>query len=213
MKYLGLITVIFMFVACTNQAQEKNTQLKNEIMNAETTNFATFGGGCFWCTEVIFEQLEGVIKVESGYSGGHIKNPAYREVVSGRTGHAEVIHITYNSEVINYEDLLDIFFNTHDPTTLNQQGADRGTQYRSAVFYHNEQQQIATKKMIEAFELANVFKNKIVTEVTAFDVFYMAEDYHQDYYINNINQGYCQVVINPKLEKFQKKYKEKLKKK
>lgn len=213
MKYLGLITVIFMFVACTNQAQEKNTQLKNEIMNAETTNFVTFGGGCFWCTEVIFEQLEGVIKVESGYSGGHIKNPAYREVVTGKTGHAEVIHITYNPEVINYEDLLDIFFNTHDPTTLNQQGADRGTQYRSAVFYHNEQQQIATKKMIEAFELAKVFKNKIVTEVTAFDVFYMAEDDHQDYYINNINQGYCQVVINPKLEKFQKQYKEKLKKK
>lgn len=202
-----------MFVACANQAQEKNTQLKNEIMNVETTNFATFGGGCFWCTEVIFEQLEGVIKVESGYSGGHIKNPAYREVVTGKTGHAEVIHITYNSEVINYEDLLDIFFNTHDPTTLNQQGADRGTQYRSAVFYHNEQQQIATKKMIEAFELANVFKNNIVTEVTAFDAFYMAEDYHQDYYINNINQGYCQVVINPKLEKFQKQYKEKLKKK
>ncbi|MCK5814680.1 MAG: peptide-methionine (S)-S-oxide reductase MsrA [Flavobacteriaceae bacterium] len=181
-------------------------------MNSKNLNFATFGGGCFWCTEAVFEQLEGVLKVESGYSGGHVKNPAYREVTSGSTGHAEVIHISYNPSVISYEELLDVFFNTHNPTTLNQQGADRGTQYRSAVFYHDTAQQLAANKMIEALNVANVFENKIVTEVTEFDAFYVAEDYHQDYYVNNKTQGYCQVVINPKLTKFQKQYKDKLKK-
>ena len=207
-----VITVIFMFVTCTNQAQDKtNQQGINKMKTTKNLNFATFGGGCFWCTEVIFEQLKGVLKVESGYSGGYIKNPAYREVVSGRTGHAEVIHITYDPKVINFEELLDVFFNTHDPTTLNQQGADRGTQYRSAIFYHDDKQHVAADKMIKAFELANVFENKIVTEVTAFDAFYMAEEYHQDYYINNKNQGYCQVIINPKLEKFLIQYKDKLK--
>lgn len=216
MKNISVILFVFLFMSCSSKAGKKDSQMvsglvKNKTM--ENVSYATFGGGCFWCTEVIFEQLEGVIKVESGYSGGHIKSPAYREVITGRTGHAEVIHITYNPEVINYEDLLDIFFNTHDPTTLNQQGADRGTQYRSAVFYHDDLQQKAANNIIEAFELANVFENKIVTEVTAFDAFYIAEDYHQDYYINNKNQGYCQVVINPKLEKFQKQYKDKLKKK
>lgn len=193
------------------QSQElaKNT---TEKMNSKNLNFATFGGGCFWCTEAVFEQLEGVLKVESGYSGGHVKNPAYREVTSGSTGHAEVIHISYNPSVISYEELLDVFFNTHNPTTLNQQGADRGTQYRSAVFYHDTAQQLAANKMIEALNVANVFENKIVTEVTEFDAFYVAEDYHQDYYVNNKTQGYCQVVINPKLTKFQKQYKDKLKK-
>ena len=206
--------MLFLSIACTTQAQDK-TNRKEEIKKMETTdnlNYATFGGGCFWCTEAIFDQLEGVSKVESGYSGGHIKNPAYREVVTGRTGHAEVIHITYNPTIIDYETLLDIFFNTHNPTTLNQQGADRGTQYRSAVFYHDIAQMEVANKMIEALDDAHVFEDKIVTEVTAFDAFYVAEDYHQDYYINNKSQGYCQAVINPKLEKFQKQYKDKLKK-
>jgi peptide-methionine (S)-S-oxide reductase len=182
-------------------------------MSTENIEYATFGGGCFWCTEAIFEQLEGVVKVESGYSGGHIKNPAYREVTSGRSGHAEVIHITYEPEKIDFVELLDIFFNTHNPTTLNRQGADRGTQYRSAVFYHNDEQKVAANTMINELDKAAVFSDKIVTEVTEFDVFYVADDYHQDYYINNKTQGYCQVVINPKLEKFQKQYKDKLKKK
>lgn len=214
MKNLGIIGLLFLSIACTTQAQDKATQ-KKEISNMETTenlNYATFGGGCFWCTEAIFDQLEGVIKVESGYSGGHIKNPAYREVVTGRTGHAEVIHITYNPTIIDFETLLDIFFNTHNPTTLNQQGADRGTQYRSAVFYHDNTQMEAANKMIRALDDAHVFEDKIVTEVTSFDAFYVAENYHQDYYQNNKSQGYCQVVINPKLEKFQKQYKDKLKK-
>ena len=205
--YFFLITLVY-----SNAQQQELAKNTTKEMNSENINYATFGGGCFWCTEAIFEQLEGVLKVESGYSGGHIKNPAYREVTSGRTGHAEVIHISYNPSVINYEELLDIFFNTHDPTTLNQQGADRGTQYRSAVFYHDTAQQLAANKMIEALNTANVFENKIVTEVTVFDAFYVAEKYHQDYYVNNKTQGYCQVVINPKLIKFQKQYKEKLKK-
>ena len=205
---------IFLF-SCTTQAQKtKKIIKKKEVkINNENIEHATFGGGCFWCTEAIFEQLEGVVKVESGYSGGHIKNPAYREVTSGRSGHAEVIHITYEPAKIDFVELLDIFFNTHDPTTLNRQGADRGTQYRSAVFYHNDEQKTAVNTMIIELDKAEVFSDKIVTEVTGFDVFYVADDYHQDYYINNKTQGYCQVVINPKLEKFQKQYKDKLKKK
>ncbi|MDC9723788.1 MAG: peptide-methionine (S)-S-oxide reductase MsrA [Urechidicola sp.] len=215
MKNLGIIGLLFLCIACTTQAQDKTTQ-KKEVYKMETTetiNYATFGGGCFWCVEAIFDQLEGVIKVESGYAGGHVKNPSYNEVVTGRTGHAEVIHITYNPTIIDFETLLDIFFNTHNPTTLNQQGADRGTQYRSAVFYHDIAQMEAANNMITALDAAKVFDDRIVTEVTAFDVFYVAENYHQDYYENNKTQGYCQAVINPKLEKFQKQYKDKLKKK
>ncbi|MFK5878546.1 MAG: peptide-methionine (S)-S-oxide reductase MsrA [Flavobacteriaceae bacterium] len=214
MKNFGILGFVILFTACTSQAQEKKNQQKTTIkkMNTENMNYATFGGGCFWCTEAIFDQLEGVEKVESGYSGGHIKNPEYREVTTGSTGHAEVIHITYNPTIISFEELLDIFFNTHNPTTLNQQGADRGTQYRSAVFYHDAVQQEAANKMIKSLDDAHVFEDRIVTEVTAFDAFYVAENYHQDYYENNKFQGYCQAVINPKLEKFQRQYKEKLKK-
>lgn len=213
MKKLGIVGVLLLILSCTTSAQKKSTEIrKSDMTTTESINYATFGGGCFWCTEAIFEQLEGVLKVESGYSGGHIKNPAYREVVSGRTGHAEVIHITYNPEVIDFVLLLEVFFNTHDPTTLNRQGADVGTQYRSAVFYHDEAQQKSANEMIDALGKAQVFKDPIVTEVTAFDAFYVAEDYHQNYYENNKYQGYCQVVINPKLEKFQEQYKDKLKK-
>ncbi len=214
MKNFGILGLVILFASCTSQAQEKKDQQKTTTkkMNTENMNYATFGGGCFWCTEAIFEQLEGVVKVESGYSGGHIKNPSYSEVTTGSTGHTEVIHITYNPTVISFEELLNIFFNTHNPTTLNQQGADRGTQYRSAVFYHDIAQMEATNKMIKVLDDAHVFEDKIVTEVTAFDAFYLAENYHQDYYQNNKMQGYCQVVINPKLEKFQKQYKDKLKK-
>ena len=214
MKNLQLIGTLLLFLSCSTNAQKKTKPIENtqKTEMTETINYGTFGGGCFWCTEAIFDQLVGVSKVESGFSGGHIKNPAYKEVVTGSTGHAEVIHITFNPQIINYKELLDIFFNTHDPTTLNRQGADRGTQYRSAVFYHNEEQKTLSENMIFALNEANVFKDEIVTEVTPFNAFYVAEDYHQDYYVNNKNQGYCQVVINPKLEKFQKKYKDKLKK-
>jgi methionine-S-sulfoxide reductase len=172
---------------------------------------ATFGGGCFWCTEAVFDELKGVEKVESGYSGGKVKNPTYEAVCTGETGHAEVIHITFNPSEVRFVQLLDIFFATHNSTTLNQQGADIGTQYRSAVFYHNEQQKQDVNNFIAALEKDNVFEDKIVTEVTAFEVFYKASDIHQDYYKKNQANRYCNAVLNPKLMKFRKQFKEMLK--
>lgn len=213
MKHIAIAIIGLIMLSCTTQAQEKSKSVKKvkQEMSTKNIEYATFGGGCFWCTEAIFEQLKGVLKVESGYSGGSVKKPSYKEVCTGNTGHAEVIHITYNPKEISFTDLLDVFFNTHNPTTLNRQGADVGTQYRSAVFYHNKEQKDAANAMINALDKSGVFDDKIVTEVTEFDTFYPAENYHQDYYNNNKTQGYCQMVINPKLQKFQKKYKEKLK--
>ena len=171
---------------------------------------ATFGGGCFWCTEAIFQNLKGVIKVESGYSGGRISNPTYREVSSGITGHAEVIEFTYNPNEIAYEDLVKIHLTTHDPTTLNQQGADKGTQYRCVVFYRNEDEKTISLNLIK--ELKSTYDNMIITEVAMFEHFYPAEEHHQNYYTNNMdNNRYCAVVINPKLRKFKELYKDKLK--
>ena len=215
MKQLGIFILSLVTMSCTTQAQKpvQKSIKKETVMNKENIKFATFGNGCFWCTEAIFDQLEGVQSVESGYSGGHVENPSYKAVTTGNTGHAEVIHITYDANKVSFNDLLDVFFNTHNPTTLNRQGADVGTQYRSAVFYHNEAQRDAANNMINALDKSGAFEDKIVTEVTEFDKFYVAENYHQDYYNNNKTQGYCRVVINPKLEKFQKMYKEKLKKK
>ena len=175
--------------------------------------FATFGGGCFWCTEAIFEEINGVINVEAGYSGGNVKTPTYKNVCSGATGHAEVIHISFNPKIVDFNDLLDVFFATHNPTTLNRQGADVGTQYRSVIFYHNNEQKEKAFKFIKALEKEAIFDDKIVTEITKFDNFYKAENYHQNYYNNNKNAGYCNAVINPKLIKFRKQFKEKLKKK
>ncbi len=208
MRNLSIVIVSFLFVIITTNAQNK--KMTKTIKN-ESKALATFAGGCFWCTEAIFEQLKGVSSVVSGYSGGTVKNPAYREVVTGRTGHAEAIQITYNPSEISFIELLDIFFSTHDPTTLNRQGYDVGTQYRSAVFYHNKEQEDAAKAMIDALTEAKVYDNKIVTEVVPFTNFYTAESYHQDYYNNNKSQPYCENVINPKLVKFLKKYTSKLK--
>jgi peptide-methionine (S)-S-oxide reductase len=173
---------------------------------------ATFGSGCFWCTEAVFLDVKGVEKVESGYSGGKIKNPSYREVCTGLTGHAEVTQITYNPKLVSYEDLLEIFWNTHDPTTLNKQGADEGTQYRSVVFYHNENQKKIAEQYKKQLENSKVFKAPIVTEISPLTTFYKAEDYHQNYYELNPTQGYCQYVIRPKVEKFRKQFAAKLKK-
>ncbi|WP_353890331.1 peptide-methionine (S)-S-oxide reductase MsrA [uncultured Carboxylicivirga sp.] len=172
---------------------------------------ATFGGGCFWCTEAFFDALEGVEKVESGYSGGHTDNPSYKEICTGLTGHAEVVQITYDPNVIEFVDLLEVFFATHDPTTLNRQGGDVGTQYRSVVFYHSQEQKETTEMVIETLEKEKVFNNPVVTEVSAIGKFYEAENYHQDYFANNPKQPYCNVVINPKLKKFRKMFAEKLK--
>ena len=162
---------------------------------------ATFAGGCFWCTEAVFLQLQGVEKVVPGYTGGHIKNPAYREVCSGRTGHAEAVQITFDETVTSFNELLEVFFATHDPTTLNRQGNDIGTQYRSAVFYHDAKQREMTENYIEALQAHHVFNDKIVTEVVPFTIFYTAEERHHNYYKTHSDQPYCQFVILPKLDK------------
>lgn len=172
---------------------------------------ATLGGGCFWCTEAVYKEMKGVVEVLPGFSGGHIKNPAYREVTTGRTGHAEVVQITFNPKEVSYEEILEVFFLTHDPTTLNRQGNDVGTQYRSAVFYHNDEQKASAELAIRTLEQERVYDNPVVTEVTPFEVFYEAEDYHRDYFANNRNQPYCQFVVAPKVEKFRKQFREKLK--
>ncbi|WP_372744606.1 peptide-methionine (S)-S-oxide reductase MsrA [Lutibacter sp.] len=188
----------------------QSTITKKNKMNKKI-EIATVGNGCFWCTEAIFQRLKGVESVTSGFSGGTIKNPAYREVVTGRTGHAEAIEIKFDSNVITFQEILEVFFSTHDPTTLNKQGYDVGSQYRSAIFYHSEAQKLTAEKFIKELTEAKVFNAKIVTEVTKFTAFYKAEDYHQNYYNNNKTQGYCVAVINPKLEKFIKEFKSKLK--
>ncbi len=195
---------IFLSLVILTLAVQVNAQKKQNMSKELAT--ATFGNGCFWCTEAIFQQLKGVESVYPGYTGGHVKNPSYREVCTGSTGHAEAIEIKYDPAVISYRELLDIFFYTHDPTTLNRQGNDIGTQYRSAIFYHDGDQKAAAEEIISQLTAEQVYDDPIVTEVTAADVFYIAEDYHKNYYLNNKNQGYCRAVINPKLDKFMKKY-------
>ena len=175
------------------------------------TETATLGGGCFWCTEAIFKSLKGVETVESGYSGGHNKNPTYKEVCTGETGHAEVIQITFDPKIISFDEILEVFFETHDPTSLNRQGADAGTQYRSVIFYHSHVQKEKAEAYKDRLNKENVFNKPIVTEIKAFDKFYKAENYHQNYFANNRSQGYCQFVIVPKIEKFKKIFKNKLK--
>ena len=173
---------------------------------------ATFGAGCYWCVEAIFQRLNGVISVESGFSGGHIKNPTYKEVCTGTTGHAEVCRIQYDPQVIGYAELLEVFWKTHDPTTLNRQGNDTGTQYRSVIFYHNDQQRILASGFKEKLEKARIWNDPIVTEIVPFEAFYEAENYHQDYYNQNASQPYCTYVITPKIEKFEKVFHDKIKK-
>ncbi len=171
----------------------------------------TFANGCFWCTEAVFRRLKGVQSVIPGYSGGARANPSYEQVSTGATGHAEAIQIEFDPDIISYEDLLDIFFHTHNPTTLNRQGNDVGTQYRSAIFYHSENQKNTAEKAITELELSKEFKDPIVTEITQFEAFYPAEDYHRDYYEKNRNKPYCTFVINPKIQKLMSKYTEKVK--
>ena len=172
---------------------------------------ATFGGGCFWCTEAVFQNLKGVSKVVSGYMGGHKENPSYNDICGGDTGHAEIIRIDYDPEQIAFEDLLLVFFKTHDPTTLNRQGNDVGTQYRSVVFYENQEQKIAAENMIDQLDKEMIFDKTIVTEVSPISKFYEAEEYHQNYFNNNPDKGYCAYVIQPKLAKFTKDFWDKLK--
>ena len=204
-----LLIPMLVAVAAAVTAQKTNTKPMNT--NLSELQKATFGGGCFWCTEAVFLDVKGVSKVESGYSGGQVKNPSYREVCTGTTGHAEATQITFDPALVTYENLLEIFWNTHDPTTLNRQGADEGPQYRSVIFYHNEGQKKIAEQYKQQLEASHAFKNRIVTEISPLINFYLAEDYHQNYYALNQNQGYCQYVIRPKVEKFRKQFSAKLK--
>ena len=172
---------------------------------------ATLGGGCFWCLEAVYEELRGVEKVESGYSGGHVPNPTYRQVCSETTGHAEVVQVTFDPEVLSFRDVLEVFFSIHDPTTLNRQGADVGESYRSAIFYHGEEQRRVAEEVIAELGAKGLWRDPVVTEVTPFDEFYVAEDYHQEYFKNNAYQPYCQVVIAPKVARFRKEHLDRLK--
>jgi len=174
---------------------------------SERVQYATFAGGCFWCTEAIFKRLKGVQSVESGYSGGTIENPSYEQVCSGTTGHAEAIKITFDSSIIPYEKLLDIFWHTHNPTTLNQQGNDVGTQYRSAIFYHSDEQKEIAEKSKQEVEQEKLYKDKIVTEIVPFSNFYKADPHHQNYYDRNKEYSYCTYVIDPKIQKLLKEFK------
>lgn len=215
MRLVIIFMAVWLMVAGSSCGQKKNqsdNKMTDEVKNNPGLELATFGSGCFWCTEAIFLNVEGVEKVESGYSGGKVKNPTYKEICSGLTGHAEVVQLTYDPKKITYEALLEIFWQTHDPTTLNRQGADEGTQYRSVVFYHDEHQKELAHFYKHKLDEAKAFNNPIVTEISPYTVFYKAEDYHQNYYSLNRNAPYCSYVIQPKLEKFKKAFKEKLKK-
>lgn len=182
----------------------------DQLRNGGSTEVATLAGGCFWCVEAVFEETKGVLKVESGYSGGFVPNPTYQQVCSETTGHAEVVQVTFDPQVVSYWDILRIFFATHDPTTLNRQGADVGARYRSAVLYHDEEQRRVAEEVISEIEAEGVWDDSIVTEVVPFEVFYRAEEYHQGYFRNNARQPYCQVVIAPKVAKFRKQHLDKL---
>lgn len=190
------------------QKEKDNMSNKIDDINLETV---TFGAGCFWCVEAIFEKLEGIESVTSGYMGGSVDNPTYEKVCTGETGHAEVCQIKFNPEIISFEDLLEVFWKTHDPTTLNRQGADVGTQYRSVIFFHNERQKELAEYYKSKLDKSGAFKNPIVTEITAAGKYFIAEDYHQNYFKNNSAQPYCQFVIVPKLRKFEAVFKDKLK--
>jgi peptide-methionine (S)-S-oxide reductase len=200
-----LLLIIFILSATLNSFSQTNESTMN-------TKIATFGSGCFWCTEAIFDKIDGVLKVTPGFSGGHKKNPTYNEVVSGTTGHAEVTQIEYDADKVSFDLLLEVFWKTHDPTTLNRQGADVGTQYRSVIFFHDEEQEQLAINYLNKLTDAGIWPDPIVTEVVKFEKFYPAEEYHNDYYINNPENSYCSIVIAPKVEKFEKIFKDKLKK-
>jgi len=198
--------------SCIQHNNIKNIEKEN-LMMGDKLDTATFGAGCFWCVEALFQQLKGVHQVNPGFSGGHVVAPSYKEVCTGTTGHAEVCQIVYDPAVISYTELLEVFWKTHDPTTLNRQGADVGTQYRSVIFYHDEMQKELAEEMKQKLNQAGIWKDPIITEIVPYQHFYKAEDYHQDYYFNNTSQPYCSAVITPKVEKFRKVFADKLQKK
>jgi len=211
----NLLSIPFIMLLCIscnsaqNTSQKMATAVNTEISPSGLTEIATLGGGCFWCVEAVYHELRGVLKVESGYTGGRISDPTYREVCSGMTGHAEVVQVTFDPAQLSFADVLRVFFTVHDPTTLNRQGNDVGTQYRSVIYYHTEQQR-ETAEAIKT-EAAEAWDNPVVTEISAAEKFYKAEDYHQNYYRENPNQGYCSFIITPKLKKFREKFADRLK--
>ncbi|MBN2424479.1 MAG: peptide-methionine (S)-S-oxide reductase MsrA [Calditrichaceae bacterium] len=206
---LSILTALFLLFNVLSGQTKTNEKEMNMGSKSDT---ATLGAGCFWCVEAIFENLNGVEKVISGYSGGHVENPSYQEVCTGETGHAEAVQIQYDPAVISFEEILNVFWRTHDPTTLNRQGGDVGTQYRSAIFYHNEEQKKIAEKSKAEIDQSGLWEDPIVTEITSFTNFYKAESYHQNYFAENPDQAYCRIVINPKVEKFKKNFKDQLKK-
>jgi peptide-methionine (S)-S-oxide reductase len=208
-KKTGIIFVAIFAMAvqaCGQKAVKEKRQMENSNLE-----LATFGAGCFWCVEAIFQRVDGVEKVVSGYAGGHVKNPSYKEVCNGTTGHAEVCQLSFDPNEVSYDELLEIFWQTHDPTTLNRQGNDVGTQYRSVVFYHNETQKELAQKYKLELDKAGIYNDPIVTEIAPFDKMYVAENYHQNYFNENGSQPYCSFVIQPKVDKFKKVFKDKLK--
>jgi peptide-methionine (S)-S-oxide reductase len=211
--FLTFSTLLLLLFSCGNQSKDlKNLKTLDQNMEMNTQyDSATFGAGCFWCVEAVFQQLKGVQSVSSGYSGGQIKNPTYKEVCSGLTGHAEVCRIVFDPKIITYKELLEAFWASHDPTTLNRQGADVGTQYRSVVYYHNAEQKELAEKYKQRLNEENAFGKPVVTEISELKDYYKAEDYHQNYFNENGDAPYCSFVIEPKLEKFRKAFKEKVK--
>jgi methionine-S-sulfoxide reductase len=208
---LGVLALTLWSIAGQNHAKPTSKAMNEQaVSQSNSLQKATFGSGCFWCTEAVFRELKGVHSVVSGYSGGRLKNPSYEQVCTGATGHAESIQITYDPQVISYEELLEVFWRTHDPTTLNRQGNDVGTQYRSVVFYHNDSQRQLAERYKQKLDASGAFSAPIVTEISPFEVFYPAEDYHQQYFELHGRQPYCQLVIRPKLEKFRKVFHDKL---
>ena len=208
MKLLTLLGIILM-VAQDKPADEKDKPKTDEKAKVES---ATLGGGCFWCVEAVFQEVKGVTAVESGYTGGKTENPTYKDICTGMTGHAEVCKITYDPSVITFKGILEVFFGTHDPTTLNRQGNDKGTQYRSVIYHHNNEQKEIAEKIKKELDESGAFKDKIVTEISPLGKYYKAEDYHQNYFRRNPGQGYCAFVIAPKMDKFRKVFKDKLNK-
>jgi peptide-methionine (S)-S-oxide reductase len=208
-----LFVTTFAVNSCDGQETElKNTTSSSNKMETKNLEVVTLGAGCFWCVEAIFQELKGVISVESGYMGGKNENPTYSEVCSGHTGHAEVAQITFDPKKVSLTEVLEVFFNVHDPTTMNRQGGDSGTQYRSVIFYHSDEQKRIANEIKDELDASEAWGNPIVTELSAASKFYVAENYHQNYLENNPNKGYCVAVIRPKLEKFRKVFKDKLKK-
>jgi peptide-methionine (S)-S-oxide reductase len=212
---LTMLTAVFFINACGQAKNNSTTKTMDNEKKSSTVNSnidtATFGAGCFWCVEAVFQRLEGVLSVKSGYSGGTVKNPSYKEVCQGTTGHAEVCQVTYDKTKISFDELLEVFWKVHDPTTLNRQGNDYGTQYRSAVFYHNDEQKKLAEKYKEEINKSGAYPSPVVTEITAFTNFYPAEDYHDNYFNQNGSEPYCKYVIQPKVEKFEKIFKNKIK--